>query len=179
MNAYPPRLGIDIGHVIVAGPRNRNEDTGFFDGDEAALLATPEMPGAFEAIGRLVLLFEAEVWLISKCGPRIQERTLRWLDGHNFWRDALMLPRCARFCRRRPEKRDICLELGVTHFVDDRADVLQAMSDVVPNRYLFGPQQQAAPAGITAVLDWAAAERAIRIDYPLSFNTHHEKESRS
>lgn len=179
MNDNTPRLGIDIGRVIIDGPRNRGEDTGFFDGDEAALLATPEMPGAFEAIGRLVLLFEAEVWLVSKCGERVQERTLRWLDGHNFWRDARMHPRCVRFCRERPEKRDICLELGITHFVDDRADVIASIKDVVPHRYLFGPQDANVFAtahndgirlspSLHLAPNWNIAERLIQRDFSVN-----------
>ena len=77
-----PRLGIDIGRVIIDGPAHRGAgDTAFFEGDEAAMLATPEMAGSFPSIGRLVDLFAARVWLVSKCGPRVQARTLRWLAG--------------------------------------------------------------------------------------------------
>jgi hypothetical protein len=43
------------------------------------VLATPEMPGAFEAIAALTSQFGGRVWLVSKCGPETQRRTLRWL----------------------------------------------------------------------------------------------------
>jgi len=47
-NQHPrePRLGIDIGRVITNGPAHPGGDTAFFQGDEATMLATPEMPGA-------------------------------------------------------------------------------------------------------------------------------------
>lgn len=42
-----------------------------------------------------------------------------------------------RFCLRRPDKAVHCAELRITHFVDDKADVLAAITPVVPYRYLF------------------------------------------
>lgn len=67
------RLGIDIGRVIIDGPSHPGGgDTAFFSGDEATMLATPEMPGCVPAIARLTELFGGRVWLVSKCGPRVQ-----------------------------------------------------------------------------------------------------------
>jgi hypothetical protein len=41
-----PRLGIDIGRVIINGPAHPGGgDTAFFSGDEATMLATPEIDG--------------------------------------------------------------------------------------------------------------------------------------
>ena len=75
-----PRLGIDIGRVIIDGSAHPDGgDTAFFAGDEATMLATPEMPGAIEAIAALADAFGYRVWLVSKCGPRVQERSRRWL----------------------------------------------------------------------------------------------------
>jgi len=48
MNTREPRLGIDIGRVIIDGSSHPvGGDTAFFQGDEGVMLATPEMPGAF------------------------------------------------------------------------------------------------------------------------------------
>jgi hypothetical protein len=118
------RLGIDIGRVIIDGSSHpHGGDTAFFQGDEETMLATPEMPEAFAAIGRLWGLFDGQVWLVSKCGPRVQARTERWLTAHRF-SERTSVPRTnVRFCRERPDKRIHCVELGLTHFVDDRADV--------------------------------------------------------
>ena len=52
------------------------------------------------------------------------------------------------FCLKRPEKAIHCRELGITHFIDDRTDVLAAMIGVVPLLYLFGPQRGETPSGI-------------------------------
>ena len=145
------RLGIDIGKVIINGPAHpEGGDTAFFTGDEAVMLATPEMAGAFEAIGRLVPLFGGRVWLVSKCGPRVQQRSLEWLAHHRFWERTGVAEGNVRFCLRRPDKAIHCAELGITHFVDDKPDVIAAITPVVPHRYLFK--------------NWPATEAAIRRD---------------
>ncbi len=139
-----PRLGIDIGRVIIDGPSHPNGgDTAFFEGDEATMLATPEVPGAVDAIARLVELFEGRVWLVSKCGPAVQARTLRWLDAHDLYGRTGLPREHVRFCRLRPQKRAHCIELGLTHFVDDHPEVHRAIEDVVPHRYRFGVEPAA------------------------------------
>ena len=66
-----PRLGIDIGRVIIDGPAHPGGgDTAFFRGDEVALLTTPEMAGAVESIARLVRLLGGRVWLVQDAAGR-------------------------------------------------------------------------------------------------------------
>ena len=157
-----PRLGIDIGRVIISGSSHPSgSDTAFFDGNEAAMLATPEMAGAVEAIGRLVELFDGRVWLVSKCGRRVQERTLRWLDGHDFYARTGLDRGHVRFCLARADKRGHCIDLGLTHFVDDRKDVHEAILGTVSHQYLFGPQRGPAPSYVTSVSSWRVLERLI------------------
>ncbi|WP_371404690.1 hypothetical protein OHA10_03310 [Kribbella sp. NBC_00662] len=142
------RLGIDIGRVIIDGSSGPG-DTSFFSGDTAAMLRTPAVPGAFEAIARLVPLF-GDAWLVSKCSPRIQQRSLEWLRYHRFFAQTGIAEGNVRFCLRRPDKALHCTELGITHFVDDKADVIAAITPVVPHRYLFK--------------NWAATEAAVLRD---------------
>jgi hypothetical protein len=157
-----PRLGVDIGRVIIAGSSHPSgADTAFFDGNEAALLATPEVAGSVEAIGRLVEHFDGRVWLVSKCGRRVQERTLRWLDGHEFYDRTGLDRRQLRFCLARADKRGHCIDLGLTHFIDDRKDVHEAIRGTVRYQYLFGPQRGPAPSYVTSVSTWRVLERLI------------------
>ena len=84
MNAQTIRLGVDIGRVIIGGGTvPGSSDTQFFSGDTARMLATPAVPGAFDTLARLVPRF-GQVWLISKCGERVQRHTRLWLDHHDF-----------------------------------------------------------------------------------------------
>jgi hypothetical protein len=153
-----PTLGIDIGRVIIHGD---GPDTSFIGATDEDALKAPAMAGAFEAIGRLVPRFEGRVWLVSKCGPRIAERSLRWLDHHRFWEATGVAREQVRFCRQRKEKAGICLDLGIGWFVDDRLDVLVPMEGVVPHRFLFGASYATDPS-VYPVPTWAAAEAGIR-----------------
>ena len=66
-----------------------------------------------------------------------------------------------RFCRRRPDKAVHCRELAVTHFVDDRLDVHEALREVVTHRYLFGERSEPAPDWVEHTPDWPSVEAAI------------------
>jgi len=157
-----PRLGIDIGRVIINGPAHPGGgDTAFFEGDEATMLATPEMDGAVPAIARLVSLFAGRVWLISKCGPRVQARTLRWLEGHNFYQRTGLPAAHVRFCRTRPDKRVHCQQLALTHLVDDHPEVHAAIRGTVDYQYFFGPQRHPVPGYGIHTLTWADLETHI------------------
>nr|WP_186329680.1 hypothetical protein [Variovorax boronicumulans] len=154
----PPRLGIDIGHVLIAPSDDSNDDTSFIGGSASDALATPAYPGMFEHVPVIVQRFRGEVWLVSKAGPRVQERTLRWLAHHDFYRKTGIQPGNVRFCRERHQKAEHCVDLELTHFIDDREDVLRHLAGLVPNRFLFGPQR--APVvdqRLTCVANWAEA----------------------
>lgn len=157
-NASPslPVLGVDIGRVIIAGD---GPDTSFVSGSDAAAMRAPAMPGAFETLARLCHGFGGRVWLVSKCGPKVQARTRLWLDRHRFFQTTGIPYGQLRFCRERREKAPICAELGISLFVDDRLDVLQAMAGIVRHRFQFGATSAA--IGVVPVPTWAAAEVAI------------------
>ncbi|WP_179855389.1 hypothetical protein [Paractinoplanes atraurantiacus] len=151
------RLGVDIGRVIIDGV-----------GDPAAMPGAPAVPGAFETLRRLVPLFD-QVWLVSKCGERVQRRTRQWLDQHDFAARTGIPRDHLRFCLRRPDKAIHCAELGITHFIDDKLDVHQALRGVVAHHYLFGPQRATPPSWVTPVKDWA--ELSARMDDDLHART--------
>ncbi|MGC4090241.1 MAG: hypothetical protein QM756_20650 [Polyangiaceae bacterium] len=159
-----PVLGIDVGRVIIcaADPSGRN-DTSFLSGSDEQALQTPPSQGAFSAIAALCQEFDGRVWLVSKCGPRIQQLTRRWLSESGFHRATGVSANQVRFCRKRPEKRDHCLQIGATHFVDDRLDVLSHLAGLVPNLYWFGHQagDPLAPPYAQRTLDWPATHEAI------------------
>jgi hypothetical protein len=160
----PHTLGIDIGRVIIgAADPSGKADTSFIGGSEAAALATPATEGAFEAVAQLVRAFEGRVWLVSKCGPRIQQLTRRWLERHDFYRQTGLRPDRVRFCLQRPEKRDHCAAIGATHFIDDRLDVLENLFGLVQHLYWFGYQRPgtSAPAWVCPTVDWARTEQAV------------------
>jgi hypothetical protein len=83
-------------------------------------------------------------------------RTRRWLDGRNFFGVTGMKHDHLRFCRGRHEKAEHALALSLTHFIDDRIDVLQHLEGIVPNRF---PIRSAA----STVSDWSDADSCSRL----------------
>jgi hypothetical protein len=155
-------VGVDFGGVINDGSSHPSgDDTAFLSGGFDAAMETPIMTGALDAIRRLNVLFEGHLWIISKCGPRIQQRSEQWLAHHLFFELTGVDPLHIRFCRQRPEKADHCVELGVTHFVDDRGDVLGYLDGIVDHLFLFGDGRSGDTPSFTRVKNWEEAESAI------------------
>jgi hypothetical protein len=161
------RVGVDVGRVLIsAADEDGASDTSFLSGSDAAALETPATPGGFEAVAELVRATGGRVWLVSKCGARVEALTRRWLEHHGFHERTGVPREHLRFCRARREKREHALALGLTHFVDDRLDVLGFLRGVVPHLYLFGHQKVGvvAPPWAVPVVDWREALAAVRRD---------------
>ncbi len=157
------RLGIDIGRVLIAAEDANGADTAFIGGSLRDALETPPYAGMFEAVPPLVERFAGRVWLVSKCGPSVEAKSRAWLRHHRFFERTGIPPSNLRFCLQRPQKADHCCELGITHFIDDRADVLRHLEGVVPNRYLFGPQRKPVTApGMVLLPTWEEADALVR-----------------
>ncbi len=134
-DAQPSVLGVDIGGVIIDRV-NDNTDTSFF-GDN--YLRTTPVPGVFDALRKLVdQRFGDQVYLVSKCGQKVQNKTLQWLEHHHFYDITQIKRGHVHFCRERHQKSEICQRLRITHFIDDRLEVLSYLTTVA-NRYLFRP----------------------------------------
>ncbi len=126
---------MDIGGVLI-DRINDDTDTSFF-GDN--YLRTTAVPGAFDALRRLAeQRFDRQIHLVSKCGPRTEQKSRDWLAHHDFFGTTGVDPAHLHFCRQRQEKAPICETLGLTHFIDDRLEVLGYLTSV-PNLYLFHP----------------------------------------
>lgn len=130
-------LGVDIGGVII--DRVDDEaDTSFFSKN---YLKTTAVPGIFEAMRRLVLeRFKERVHLVSKCGFDVQRKSREWLKYHDFYKKTGVKPEHVEFCLERRDKAAICEKLRVTHFIDDKLEVLSYL-DTVPNKILFNPDE--------------------------------------
>ena len=159
------KLGIDIGRVLIAAEgHDARPDTSFIGGSLEDALRTPPYAGMSDAVPELARRFGHRVWLVSKCGPRVQEKSRRWLQHHRFFERTGIPAANLRFCLERPQKAIHCRELGITHFIDDRADVLEHLEGIVPNRFLFGPQRSPhVPRGMVALPRWADALALVRV----------------
>ncbi|NUT07130.1 MAG: hypothetical protein HOV76_27005 [Hamadaea sp.] len=141
--------------VALAG---REEDTSFFG---TRPLETPATEGVFEALATLTEgPFAGRVHLVSKAGPKVEANTRAWLQHHDFFGRTGVGVSNVHFVRERRDKAPVCERLGLTHFVDDRLDVLAYLA-TVDHRFLFtgGTDEPVAdhlPDWATAVDSWAA-----------------------
>jgi hypothetical protein len=127
-------IGIDVGGVIMDRV-NDDTDTSFFTEN---FLNTTSTPDTVETVKRLIdLKFGEHAYIVSKCGKKIQDKTLRWLEHHRFYERTGLKPERVHFCRKREEKAGICKELGITHFIDDRLEVLGYLIPHVEHLFLF------------------------------------------
>lgn len=131
------KIGIDIGGVIIDKGNDR-EDTSLFG---PKYLEARAVVGAISAIQKLNQeVFLGEVYLVSKCGEKVEERSREWLKANAFHEKTGVPQSRLRFCRERADKAPIARELGLTHFIDDKVEVLGYMRGIVANRILFNPR---------------------------------------
>ncbi|MDP1694938.1 MAG: hypothetical protein Q8L34_05350 [Candidatus Woesearchaeota archaeon] len=129
-------LGVDVGGVIIAS-RQRDRDT-FFNGNHLEAAASPYV---FEGLRRLVNeVFGNEVYIVSKCKPKVQQKTREWLEHHNFYEQTGISRKHVYFCLERRDKLPICQRLGVTTFIDDKLEVHRYLHEAgITDLYLFNP----------------------------------------
>lgn len=176
MTLIPPRLGIDIGRVIIRGYDHfeSDHDTPFVHVSKMTdeqNLAVPEMGGIWVYIPELVTSSRqqgGDAWLVSKAkSERTRQLTTAWLEYHGFWEKTGMDRAKLIFTNTREEKAGVARELGLTHFVDDRVGVLRHMVGIVPVRVLFGQQDDASLAWARDnetlhAHDWAHASQLLK-----------------
>ncbi len=148
-----PRIGIDIGGVIIAdGP---GDDDTFFSQD---YLATPEVPGAFDSIAELATW--ATCFIVSKVGSAKEKRCRQWLFARRFPDRCAIPPDRWHFSASRADKGPIASRLRLDGFVDDHVEVLDAMPSSVRCRVLFG-SHLLAPEHMALAPDWPTALRVL------------------
>jgi hypothetical protein len=128
-------LGVDIGGVIFDNRTYLNHSAR----NDELFMSTPAIQGSFEALATLnTSRFKDAVFLISRYhkahGP---QRMQEWLARQQFY-ERTGIPESHLYqCEERHQKAPIVKELGITHFVDDRAEVMSHFADIVPHLYLF------------------------------------------
>ena len=132
------RLGVDIGRVLTPEVTDDTYYPSLFNADD--YLQTPTNMGAIETLREArEARFGEEIYLVSKCGPEMQTRTSKWLTHVDFFERTGIPSANLYFCLTRSEKGIIAARLALTHFIDDRQDVLQAMPPTVQQRILYAP----------------------------------------
>jgi hypothetical protein len=115
-------VGIDLGNTII---KHRKP-----------------LPDAFRVIRRLIdERFGERLHIVSRVDEQQEIRARAFVTGHEF-QSALGIPLTrVHFCRERHEKGPICERLRITHFIDDRPEVMVYMPTSVIRKVLFDPDQ--------------------------------------
>lgn len=155
------RIGIDIGKVIIGPLVDGRDDTSFLGRRVEEAVHTPPADGCVEVVRALVERTGGSVWLVSKCGPSVQRKTLAWLAHQRFHERTGLDPGHVRFCLERRDKALHARELGLTSFVDDRLDVLEHLRGLVGQLVWFGEQRGFAPDWVQPARDWPAVAQRL------------------
>ncbi|MFH5230876.1 hypothetical protein [Antrihabitans spumae] len=159
----PPVLGVDVGGVIVDRAAE-NSDTSFFG---LKPMDTPAVDGALDALQQLTVSFEWRVHLVSKARSTTAATSRRWLEHIDFHSRTGIDPHNVHFVQNRQDKVPVCERFGVTHFIDDRVEVLGYLRDCVPRRYLFtgglgtNGRPNGTPTDLIVVGDWTELRELI------------------
>jgi len=129
------KIGIDIGNVIIGGD---GEDT-FFTED---FLETPKVSGVDQSLQDLWAKGH-EMHLISKCGEKVEAKTLEWLRDRSYLSPSFLIPRHRmHFVRKRHLKAPMAQALELDIFIDDRQDIIDSMEGIVAHLILFTSWEQ-------------------------------------
>jgi len=128
------RIGVDFGGVILDIRDSSPHDNS---------TALPAMLQAIKCIATMVeLLSPQNVFFVSKVKTDMQPRILFWLDANTFYARTGFLPGNIHFCRETRDKGPIVNRFHITHFVNDRLDVLPCMTSPpdgsIRKSYLLG-----------------------------------------
>lgn len=123
----------------------------------------PVNPGAIEVISALrEQRFGDEMYLVSKAGRRVEDRTRQWLQYIDFFGRTGINDQNMHFCRKRSEKLPIAQELQLTHFIDDRRDVLDLMPSLMRIWFTFDKDEESKlirlKPSLTRAYGWAAVK---------------------
>lgn len=139
----PIRLGIDCGGVILKHNSTNAREVQEWEGtifSDNNYLKSPEVFAAVESIAAIIeLVGEDNVFIISKCGSKVEMKTMQWLEYHNLFQRTGFKREHVFFCRNREHKAEFCTDLELTHYVDDHVMILQTLPQSVFRQIHFHP----------------------------------------
>ncbi len=133
MSKRPRVLCVDIGGVLVV--TDTDGVTDLIDG------RMDLVPQGIETLRRLSKeYFGDQIYFVSKCGAKMQMKTRRFLVEHKVFEHIGIPGDHLVFCFHRSDKAVAAKELGATHFIDDRLEILGSLKGV-EHRFLFSPKE--------------------------------------
>lgn len=135
-------IGIDLGNTIVRSQHGHG--------------STQAFPDSLRTIRKMVQAFN-KVVIVSRVNPAQEIRARQWIKDSQFEANTGIPIEDVHFCENRSDKGRICKSIGVTHFIDDRPEVMHSMPPGV-RKILYGPsledQRKHSIEGMEIVQSW-------------------------
>lgn len=129
-------VGIDFGNTLTT---DRSSITcNYLESKPRITSNYVEFPNAIRVTKRLVDDPDTKVYIISKVNIEQHRRVIEWIDHNNFYERVGISASDVFFCKERYEKGGIAKDLGITHHIDDRPEVMIYMDDQIA-KYLYCP----------------------------------------
>lgn len=119
------KIGIDIVGVLA------DDKKPFIRAGEYVIFSL--MKDAIEVVGRIVNKFGAEnVFIVSRVtSHQTALATGIWMETHQFLQKTKLPLENVHLCTRHGEKTEVAKKLGITHFIDNKLNVLDYFDDNV------------------------------------------------
>ncbi|WP_372019142.1 hypothetical protein [Tistrella mobilis] len=121
----PPCLGVDVGGVLCRLHLKEGRLPATPEGGAAALVAMPDVHVVMHTV--LKPFFGDRIHIISKAEPAVRPLIAAWLWQSGLAEAIGLVPERVHFTETLAEKAVIARQLGLTHMIDDRFEVLARM----------------------------------------------------
>lgn len=106
-----PIVGFDIGGTITQATFGSN--------------VKEPWPESFRVIKRILLEISPLAYIVSRVNEEQKTRAINWLYDNDVYAKTGLLKDNVFWCKERHEKGPIVQTLGITHFIDDRPEVMK------------------------------------------------------
>lgn len=154
MSTDNKRLGVDVGGVIMDWIPYLETERSYL-GDNYR--ETPVMEGSLEALKQLnESQFKNNIYIISKYSEHGPDRMYDWIESKDFYLKTGIPKEHVHLCGTDAEKTPIGEKLELSHYVDDKPEILETFVGKIPNLYIFNPADGAKyDSSIQSVSSWA------------------------
>ena len=131
-------LGVDLGNVIIDHVGFGTTSEFFRNGDYNVI---PPVPEVFDVLRELHgKRFGDNMFVVYNATDIADQKIISWLEAHDFFNRTGIPKLQMKRTRNGRNKWSVCELYKITHFVDDRLEVLSHLVGKVDNLYLFRPQ---------------------------------------
>lgn len=133
------KLGVDLGNVIIDHLTFGTTTDYVLNGDYNKI---PPVKGSLLALKHLNIgKFRDNVFVVYNATDVAEYKIITWLQNHDFFKITGIQSNKIIRSKGKRNKLSACLENEINHFIDDRLEVLEFLSEKISNLFLFRGQE--------------------------------------